>query len=73
MGERGVKDDLKALDLSQRKDEQPYTDFPPIEGEDSMCSTDGDLKRMTFWVYSKCFKSPSFWGLAMSAGPALAL
>ena len=30
VGERGVKDDLKALGLSQWKDERLHIDFPPL-------------------------------------------
>lgn len=39
VGERGVKDDLKALGLSQGKDELPRIDFPLMRRGIILCAS----------------------------------
>lgn len=71
VGERGVKDDLKALGLSQWKDERPRVDFPPLrKGMNLYTSQMETLKEPPSWHWA----SPSeALALQATAGPALPL
>lgn len=72
MGETGVKDDLKALGLCQRKAGLPIlTFFSRDRGRCSVCFVVADLDQTTFRACSKHFESPGSQGawLGCKASP----
>lgn len=72
VGERGVKDDLKALGLSQRKAELPLRTCLSCEkGDRSMYFPQVDLDSTASGAQSKPFKSPGSQGTGCDcrAGP----
>ena len=53
MWEKGVKDDLKTLGLSQWKDERPHIDFPPLrKGMNLYTSQMETLKEPPSWHWA---------------------